>query len=169
MDPAAYTERFMDMGPEPEPRPLEAGIVVHDLERQVRFYRDGLSCTEFRRVELPDAIAEQSGLGSALTLVLMRTPAGEGIKLLRPHGAPPTSPAAPENLTARRGVAYLTFDVADLEAAVGRLVAAGATLRSARQRVQLGSGTALVFLDDPEGNTIELVERAASPAAASAG
>jgi catechol 2,3-dioxygenase-like lactoylglutathione lyase family enzyme len=142
---------------------MEIGIVVGKLERQVAFYRDGLDCTEVRRVDLPAAVAEPSGFGSAVTLVLMRTPGGEGIKLISPRRGevPPRVPA--EDLTSRRGIAYLTFAVDDLDPAVQQLLAAGAMLRSAAPRIPLGPNMAIVFLDDPEGNTIELVERAGRP------
>jgi catechol 2,3-dioxygenase-like lactoylglutathione lyase family enzyme len=144
-------------------RPLEIGIVVGELERQITFYREGLGCTEVRRVDLPSAVTKPSGLGSSVTLVLMLTPGGEGIKLISPHGGDSPPQARPDDLTSSRGVAYLTFGVADLDPAVRRLLAAGATLRSAVPRVRTGPDTAIVFLDDPEGNTIELVERATPP------
>src|SRR6266480_78640 len=117
---------------------MEIGIVVGELERQVTFYRDGLNCTEARRVDLPSAVAEPSGFRSSVTLVLMLTPGGEGIKLISPHrGEVPPGPPA-KDLTSRRGVAYLTFAVADLDATVRQVLAAGATLRSAAPRIPLG-------------------------------
>ena len=141
-------------------RPMEVGVVVSDLECQVTFYRDALGCTEERRVELPHALAEEMGIASSgpVTLVVMRAPGGEGIKLLSTHQAS-TRRQRPETFTDHAGVAYLTFGVDDLQRTVSRLLAAGATLRSRTARVQVGPEVAVVFVDDPDGNTIELVER----------
>ncbi len=141
--------------------PMEVGIAVIDFERMYGFYTGVLGCVEVRRAEIPGE------LSSALTLapdgylcVWLQTPGGEVIKLMSPPSAPERSDA-PAHLTARTGIAYLTFYCADLAGVLARAEAAGAVLRSDRALIGEGAPMKLCFFADPEGNVIELVQAAA--------
>jgi catechol 2,3-dioxygenase-like lactoylglutathione lyase family enzyme len=141
--------------------PLEAGLCVADLERMHAFYTHVLDCREYRRVPIPAQLSGPLTLASeGYVCVWLRTPGGETIKLMNPP-APPAANAAPAQLTARRGIAYLTFYVRDLAAVLAAAEAAGATLRSQRALAAAETGLRLCFFEDPEGNVIELVEGAA--------
>lgn len=138
--------------------PLETGICVEDLEVMLAFYSDVLGCVETRRAPIPAELSDQLTLApNGYLCVWLRTPGGEHIKLM----SPPTTPErqeAPRHLTARRGIAYLTFYCSDLGEVLDKAEAHGATLRSERALASADGPMRLCFFTDPEGNVIELVE-----------
>ena len=137
---------------------LETGICVTDLERMLSFYTEVLGCAEVRRAQIPAALSEQLTLApNGYLCVWLQTPYGERIKLMSPPDAPDASDA-PDYLTARRGLAYLTFYCSDLTEVLAAAEAAGAELRSDRALVEPGAALRLCFFADPEGNIVELVE-----------
>jgi catechol 2,3-dioxygenase-like lactoylglutathione lyase family enzyme len=119
--------------------PFEAGVVVRDLERMARFYRDVLGCPEVHRSRIPASIGTPAGLGGELLVVWLQVPSGGRVKLIRPQSAPaPAGLAVP--LTARRGLAYLTFHFRDMDPVVAALAAGGAWPRSPDQLLGRSGG-----------------------------
>ncbi len=140
--------------------PLEVGLCVGDLDHLARFYVDGVGCTEVFRAAIPPALSGPVGLGlDGVEVAWLETPWGERLKLLSPQ-EPAQPPARRSHLASVRGWAYLTFFVDDLEGTCRRMVEAGATVLSASNPVDAGPAGRIVFLADPEGNGLELVERA---------
>jgi len=139
--------------------PLELGICVADLERMAAFYVRVLGCAEVARAQLPGDRTSVIGLSSTdVTIAWLQTSTGERIKLLQPDLAPAGRTTAVP-LTSATGIAYLTFYVDDLAARAEAALDAGATPLT--DAVVHASGTgAIAFFRDPEGNVIELVERA---------
>jgi catechol 2,3-dioxygenase-like lactoylglutathione lyase family enzyme len=140
--------------------PLELGVCVADIGRMSAFYTEVLGCTEMARARLAGARTAAIGLADG-DVVWLQTSTGERIKLLEPDTPPGPAqggPAAP--LTARPGVAYLTFHVDDLTSRADAALAAGATALVADVVHDSGSGVMIAFFRDPEGNVIELVQRA---------
>lgn len=138
--------------------PMEAGIGVVNLERMLTFYTQALGCTEVRRADIPPQLSDALTLAPAGYLcVWLQTPNGETIKLMSAPAAP-EQVSAPEYLTARTGIAYLTFYCADLEEVLAAAEAQGAVLRSDRSLIAADAALKLCFFSDPEGNVIELVE-----------
>jgi catechol 2,3-dioxygenase-like lactoylglutathione lyase family enzyme len=138
--------------------PLEVGIPVVDLDRMYAFYTQVLSCTEARRADIPGELSR--GLGVApdgYINIWLKTPGNEVIKLVRPPVAPQI-PAAPEWMSNRTGIAYLTFYCDDLDTTLAAAEAAGAVLKSDRGLIAADRPLRLCFFADPEGNIIELVE-----------
>jgi catechol 2,3-dioxygenase-like lactoylglutathione lyase family enzyme len=138
--------------------PMEVGIPVIDLDRMYAFYTEVLSCTEVRRADIPAALS--SGLTiaeSGFLNIWLRTPNGEVVKLMKPPGPPAHNPA-PDWLSGRTGIAYLTFYCSDLDATLAAAEARGAVLRSDRALIAPDAALRLCFFADPEGNIIELVE-----------
>ncbi|MEU0070106.1 VOC family protein [Streptomyces sp. NPDC006332] len=136
--------------------PFEAGVVVRDLERMERFYREVLGCFEVHRSRVPASIAAAAGLGGELLVVWLQVPAGGRVKLILPQaGSAPCEPVVP--LTARRGLSYLTFPVDDLGPVAAALAVGGA--RSLSDPVVVPArGRRISFWADPEGNVLELVD-----------
>ncbi|WP_322760934.1 VOC family protein [Frankia sp. Cr2] len=135
---------------------LEVGIVVADLAGMVRFYTEALGCSEVHRSDVPAELNAQLGLGGATTVVWLRTPWGERIKLVRPAAdTAAVTPAVP--IATRRGLAYLTLYVTDAAEVAERMRHGGASPRSDPALVE-ASGRRIAFWADPEGNVIELVE-----------
>ena len=138
--------------------PLEVGIPVINFNLMYDFYTTVLSCKEIRRADI------DAGLSSSLAVsingylnVWLQTPGGEVIKLMSPPDSPASNPA-PEQLTMRTGIAFLTFYCSDLTETLAAAEANGAVLRSDRALIPEGAPMRLCFLADPEGNVIELVE-----------
>ncbi|WP_329212998.1 VOC family protein [Streptomyces sp. NBC_01485] len=138
------------------PELFEVGVVVRELEPMARFYGDVLGCREVRRSRIPASIGAPAGLGGELLVVWLQVPSGGRVKLIRPQPAPaPAGLAVP--LTARQGLAYLTFHVDDMDPVVAALAAGGARPLS-NPVVVRAHGRRISFWADPEGNALELVD-----------
>ncbi|WP_128376348.1 VOC family protein [Streptomyces cavernae] len=136
--------------------PFEAGVVVRDLKRMERFYREALGCVAVHRSRIPASIAGPAGLGGELSVVWLQVPCGGRVKLILPQPAP-TAPPSALPLTGRQGLAYLTFLLDDIGPAVAALAAAGARPLS-DPVVVLARGRRISFWADPEGNALEVVD-----------
>ena len=137
--------------------PLEVGVCVRDMDRAAEFYEKVLGFRRMSEVTLDPDRAELAGFGRvAFRMVRMQTDYGERIKLLQTD--PPPAPEPPPATTLGRfGFAYLTFVVADIDAALARLAASGAEMITVGP-VQTRPGTRLAFFRDGEGNALELVQ-----------
>lgn len=138
--------------------PMEIGICCEDLDRQIRFYTEVLGCTLVGTAEVPADKAKAANLAAAgYRVCRLQTPWGERLKFLEPSD-PPAVPDRSTHFLDRRNNAYVTFIIDDLEAMMARLRAAGASLTSGAQKVEIRPGIAVCFAADPEGNTLEFVE-----------
>jgi len=122
-------------------------IVVRDLDAALEFYRDVLGLEMTERREVPEEGVEIAFL-----------PAGEGeIELLRPLDE---GSGVARFLEKRgEGLHHICLAVADVEAAMERLRAAGAQLLSEKPRVNV-HGTRYVFVHpkSAHGVLLELYE-----------
>lgn len=141
-----------------------ASFTVADLDRSIAFYRDELGLElvhtqvqdhEYTRtfVGYPDAhlkiaqiaipVGEQPRSGHVLELVEYVTPVGE--------------PVHPERC--QPGAAHLAFMVDDVWEMYERLSGRGVVFISSPVRIAAGinEGGATVYLEDPDGNTLELL------------
>ena len=141
------------------------GLCVADLERALRFYRDGLGFRERSSLDVAGAPAETL---LALRDVKLRAVYLErdGLRLELLHFASPGSCGGaairPMN---QLGLTHLSFRVDDLDAALARLADLGG-LALADTRVAIPAArTRAVFLTDPDGTRIELVEAPGDPTA----
>ena len=146
------------MAARPEYRPSHVGLCVSDLDRSLRFYCEGLGFEAAERYELDSK--EAPGLDIALEVEghvevvsqFIRS-GGMAIELLgyaspQPSGRPSTSRGL-------LGLTHLSFYVDDVDAAAARLVPLGGTiLPETRQN----PGVELVFLTDPDGTRVELMQ-----------
>ncbi len=142
----------------PEYRPSHFGLCVADLDRSLRFYTEGLGFEAAERYELDSK--EAVGLDLALEVEghvqvvsqFIRL-GGMAIELLgytspTPHGRPSTSRGL-------IGLTHLSFYVDDRDAAADHLVSLGATIL---EETRTSPGIDLVFLADPDGVRIELMQ-----------
>jgi catechol 2,3-dioxygenase-like lactoylglutathione lyase family enzyme len=146
-------------------RLTHVGIAVSDLERSLRFYRDGLGFRFKHELhvegEPSDTLLRLRGVDLD-AVYLVRD--GVRIELLRfasPPAPPPRTRAMHEP-----GLTHLSFRVADLDETL-------AALRSAGERVLEETiiripqvQAAACFVLDPDGQLIELVQAPGDPAAA---
>jgi catechol 2,3-dioxygenase-like lactoylglutathione lyase family enzyme len=136
------------------------GITVSNLERSLAFWRDVLgfefSHTAHQKGELAKEITGVEG--SEIKLAVLKTPGGHKIELLE-YLAPADRKRA--NLrpcdVASVHVALL---VDDLEAVLHKIAASGWKAAGKAQRLQSGpnAGKRVVYVRDPDGTTIELMQ-----------
>ncbi len=141
------------------------GICVSDLERSVAFYRDLFGFVEVGRL-VPDA-----GMTSRLieianaelqTVYLERD--GWRIELLY-YASPGHTGSGVARPLNELGLTHLSFRVTDMAAFQTRLEAAGGSIRE-DSRLKLPDGdTRALFVLDPDGMRIELIDAPGNPAA----
>jgi len=139
---------------------------VSDLERALAFYRDGLGFTEVSRLRFEDAGTQQLlGLpGAQLEAVYLRRD-GTTLELLHfPRPGTHLAAAAPRPMN-QVGLTHLSFLVSDLDALLEELRTLGATVLEATRLDSNGKGSNAIFVTDPDGTRIELVEGDFDPAA----
>lgn len=137
------------------------GMTVASVAEALGFYRDllGLAVTDEGEDSGPelDAITGLSGVhiryaeldlggGRLLELVEFVPPRGSG------RSQPPTEP----------GASHLALRVDDVDALCARLAAAGATVRGTPATITAPGpwhGARCVYAEDPDGRTVELVQR----------
>lgn len=136
-------------------------VTVADLERSLRWYANALGLEMLSRqrsdnaytraiVGMDDAVLEVAFLG----LPGDSQPRLELIEYVEPRGEPPSL------ATNLPGVAHLAFEVADIDAALERLAAAGTEPVNPPVEIDRGvnRGMRACYLRDPDGFTIELME-----------
>lgn len=139
-------------------RPSHLGLCVSDMDAAMRFYCDGLGFEPTMVFDLDTTMLP--GLGKSLEVdgeVAVRSQMIKRdtmtIELLA--YSQPAVTGTPSASRGARGLTHLSFYVDDLEAAVARLVEHGGTvISSTRQNL----GIDLVFLADPDGTRVELMQ-----------
>ncbi|MDA8344393.1 MAG: VOC family protein [Thermaerobacter sp.] len=122
-------------------RILHTRIRVRDLERSVAFYRDVLGLEESGRSDSP--------MGNKLAY-LRDTASGYEIELcFQPHNRPFEFP---------EDIFHIAFEVSDLTATGDELQKRGIPFTDGPH--VSANGSALAFIDDPDGYEIELLQRA---------
>lgn len=146
------------MQPRAVPRPSHIGLCVSDLDAAMRFYCDGLGFSAAERFDLDDTMLP--GLGASLEVDTPVTVASQfvrlgdmAIELL--HYGEPAAGGSPSSSRGQLGLTHLAFHVEDLDTSVARAVEHGGTLLESTR----GSlGVELVFLADPDGTRVELMQ-----------
>lgn len=145
------------MTPVPLQRLTHIGICVSDMERALRFYRDLLGFREAYDLhvegEPTDTLLRLRGV--VLDAFYLERD-GFRIELLRFE-----SPAAPPPRTRvlnEHGLTHLSFRVADLEATIAALRAAGERVVEETVIRMPEFGAAACLIADPDGQLIELVQ-----------
>jgi len=134
------------------------GLCVSDLDRSLAFYRDGLGFAEVARLDVSGEAAETLlGLSDLDLRVVFLERDGVRIELL--HYASPGNRGSgePRPMNAL-GLTHLSLRVDDLDETVAALERAGGrVLRATRARNETIESSA-VFVTDPDGTRIELIE-----------
>lgn len=143
---------------------VDLGMVVSDIDKSLKFYKDVLGFSEVPGFKVPGQFAADTGLANQLELDVHVLVLGTGesatkLKLMSFKSAPG---ARVDNsfIHSSYGFRYLTIAVKDLNAAVTKANDAGGKL-VAKCPVPLPAGfpagLALANYRDPDGNLIELV------------
>ena len=117
-----------------------------DLERSLRFYRDALGCTVERRLDELGLVQLRAG-ASLIDLVPIDSPLG------RAGGAPPPSPGDGGRNLDHFALRLATFDE---DAIRSQLHDFGITAGDVATRYGADGNGPSMYLQDPDGNTIEL-------------
>jgi catechol 2,3-dioxygenase-like lactoylglutathione lyase family enzyme len=140
------------------------GICVADLERSLRFYREGLG---FREVSSLDLGGEPSATLLELPGVSLRARYlerdGARIELLHYPAPGAQGDGRPRAMNAR-GLTHLSFRVEGLDAVVIRLAELGGVALAGTRIANPRAGVQAMFVLDPDGTRIELVESPGDPA-----
>jgi catechol 2,3-dioxygenase-like lactoylglutathione lyase family enzyme len=128
-------------------------ITVADLEQAVEFYRDVLGLDVLSRFSVGgDAFAAGVGVDGA-SAEFVHLDAGDARLELVSYD--PEADRRPEPRLNEPGATHLGLEVADLDAVYAEFPDDVETLSEPRTTE---SGTAILFVVDPEGNLVELLE-----------
>jgi catechol 2,3-dioxygenase-like lactoylglutathione lyase family enzyme len=120
------------------------GIVVNDLDAMTRFYENALGLRDIGDLEIPGGVMKRYRCGEG-SVKLVHFEAGC-------HGANP-----PDGMLGGiSGMRYLTLDVGDVASTLARCEAAGH--RIPVPLMEFRPGMPVAFVEDPEGNWIELMQ-----------
>jgi catechol 2,3-dioxygenase-like lactoylglutathione lyase family enzyme len=144
-------------------RLTHVGICVSDLERSLRFYRDGLGFRLRSRFDIagePTATLLRLADVDLQAVYLERD--GTRIELLYYRAPGHVVGETPRPLN-QLGLTHLSLRVDDLDATLTDLVAAGAR-RVDASRIDIPAfEAAAIFVTDPDGTLIELVQAPGDP------
>jgi glyoxylase I family protein len=137
------------------------GITVSNLERSLAFWRDVLGFEVSHTAHQTGELAREiTGIaGAEIKLVVLRAPGGHKIELLE-YLAPPDR----KHVNVRPcdvGAAHVALLVDDVDAVLERIAAFGWKAAGKPQMLTKGpnTGKRVVYVRDPDGTTIELMQR----------
>jgi catechol 2,3-dioxygenase-like lactoylglutathione lyase family enzyme len=136
-------------------------FLTNDVAGLARFYVDALDCeVVIDTQEVDEVVSRAVGVPEArVTLSILRLPGrgdhGPVLELYSIEGP------RPDGWGYVPGGGQIAFEVEDLEAAIGRLISSGASLLGEVVEWTGPSGAVarFVYLNDPEGNIIDLFQR----------
>jgi catechol 2,3-dioxygenase-like lactoylglutathione lyase family enzyme len=140
------------------------GICVSDLQRSLRFYRDVLGFREESSLDVSGPHVDQLlGLtGTKLRAVYLERD-GMRLELLSYTSPRPIGSIAPRPMN-QLGLTHLSLRVDDVRKMIDDLRNAGILVMDETQIGIPALRTAAVFITDPDGTRIELVEHPGDPA-----
>jgi len=141
-------------------RVSHVAIAVSDLETSLRFYADGLGFEPGPCFESGDEVAAVSEVEPPVRMVSQYL-TKDGFRLELMAWDSPAVHGEASKFRNQRGLTHLSFEVDDAVAVEDRLLALGGhRLPDARVKVERDPAPiSLVFLTDPDGTRIELLQR----------
>ena len=139
------------------------GVCVSDLDRSIAFYRDALGFRELSRLEVTGAEAEQLlGIEEVCLQAVYLERDGTRIELL--HFVEPGETGAPgPHAVNRLGLTHLSFRVSSLDEAIAAVEQRGGKALAGSRIDNPRFHTSAVFVTDPDGLRIELLETPGNP------
>lgn len=131
------------MGMKPAKQCIDIGIVVSDIQRSLAFYQDLLGLTKIGELPLPFGLMHRLAFGDSF------------VKLVDPKKVPA---GGPTGLMGQLGFRYLTFQIGNIDEVCAACEAAGVSFEIPKQ--ELMPGVTIAMVRDPDGNTVEFVQRA---------
>jgi len=145
-------------------RVAHLGICVSDLARSVRFYRDLLGFRELSSLDVSGWHADRLlGLTGVKLRAVYLERDGMRIELLA-FAAPPALGAPIPRPMNQLGLTHLSLRVSDLARVVEEFRAANVGVLEETAIDALAQGSRAIFVTDPDGTRIELVQLPGNPA-----
>lgn len=133
--------------------PSHTGLCVSDLDRSLRFYRDGLGFAVLQRFHLTRPIAEVDPPVDVVSQFIRL----QGLTLELLAYASPGVFGAPHHRRNQLGLTHLSFIVDDVEARARDLAALGGTVLEGTRNPAEDQSVRILFVADPDGNRVELM------------
>ena len=139
------------------------GLVVHDLENSLNFYRDLLGLTILVRAKEEGIFIEKLvGIpGVSLEWVKLKLPDDSIIELLQYHSHPDQNPID-NTLSNKLGCSHVAFTVDNLEKVYSKLRDKGIHCNS-EPLISPDGKAKVLYCHDPDGIILELVEEISEP------
>jgi catechol 2,3-dioxygenase-like lactoylglutathione lyase family enzyme len=141
------------------------GITVSDLERSLVFWRDVLGFELSHRAHQKGELAEQiTGVPGAEILIAVLKAPGHKIELLE-YRAPADRRTGNELRPCDVGSVHIALTVDDLDAVLETIAAYGWKAAGNPQTLTVGPniGKRVIYVRDPDGTTIELMQMPPRP------
>jgi len=139
-------------------RVSHVGLCVAELERSLAFYREGLGFRERRRLEVSgEETKTLLGVDGVDLVAVFLERDGVHLELLHYRSPGHHGAGEPRPMNAL-GLTHLSLAVDDLDAALATLERAGARVLRATRVYNPELGANAIFVTDPDGTRIELVE-----------
>ena len=133
-----------------------AGLIVSDVERSVLFYSENFDLKETFRVEMSgEHFARAVDVPDARILLVMLGSTSTVLELIQ-YLDHPGKITPPRNNDI--GAGHICFSVTDMDEACARLRANGVEFISEPSPPVEGAGTRFVYLRDPDGITVEVLQ-----------
>jgi catechol 2,3-dioxygenase-like lactoylglutathione lyase family enzyme len=125
-------------------------VSVSDLDRERAFYEAAFGMAEEGRSEFADG---------AVRMAFLRSAEGAAVELVQRAGSAGERSADLIDAARRRGWIHLALDVADLDATLIAVVAAGGALVAEPAFASMRPRMRFAVVADPDGNLIEVIQR----------
>ena len=125
------------MGLETQKSSIDIGIIVKDIDAMMKFYGEILG------LDLEATIPMRFKVGDSIIKLIALDPA-------------PSAEAEPGGIRAASGYRYWTIHVPSLEEIIGKVEAGGGKVVVPIREIR--EGVSIAFLEDPDGNWVELLQ-----------
>lgn len=130
------------------------GLTVRDLDASSAWYCEHLGFIDRGRSEISgEGISAQTGVGGTVVKTALLVGSNTILELLE-YASPESDSPAPECWAV--GAAHVCVTVEDIEDVIARMTESGVRFHS--QPSQLVPGTKMIYVRDPDGIMVELIE-----------
>ena len=121
---------------------LDLGIIVSDINASLKFYQETLGMEKLEDLKVPFGVLHRLKYGNSF------------FKLIDPKKVPPKGPVG---LADQLGLRYVTFPVTNISEICETLKEKG--VKFTIPETELMPGVRIAMVLDPDGNTVEFVQR----------
>jgi catechol 2,3-dioxygenase-like lactoylglutathione lyase family enzyme len=126
----------------PAKNAIDLGVFVSDIQASLNFYQNWLGLEKEGETPMPMGMMHRLKFGNS------------DFKLIDPKEAPPKGPSG---MTAQLGFRYVTFSVENISEICASLKEKG--VKFSIPETEFMPGVKIAMVKDPDGNTVEFVQR----------